>query len=131
MLPVAVDLHRDVVAVLEREAIAGLHRAADAEVERQPDDVRAPVGGHPCGAVRRAVVDDDDDEAVVERPDLVDHTADRLLFVQRRHDRDPFELGELIGHGHEAQYGYRPRPSSFRAKPVTPSAPLMRIRLSV
>ena len=41
VLAVAVDAHRDVVAVLEREAEAGLHGAADAEVERQPQDARA------------------------------------------------------------------------------------------
>ena len=49
VLPVAVDLHGDVIAVLERELIAGLHGAADPEVERVADDPRA------AAAARRPV----------------------------------------------------------------------------
>ena len=39
VLSVAVDLHREVETVIARVLIAGLHRAADAEIEREPDDV--------------------------------------------------------------------------------------------
>ena len=45
VLAVAVDLDRDVVAVLERVQVARLDRAADAEVERMREDrhaLRAP-----------------------------------------------------------------------------------------
>ena len=77
VLAVAVDLHGELVAVLERVAEAGLDGAADAEVERQAEDVRARRGGDRGGAVGRAVVDDDDLEARVEGADLVDHAAPR------------------------------------------------------
>src|SRR5438093_16553 len=117
--------------MFERESIAGLHRTADAEVERQPHHVGAAVGGDTRGAVRGAVIDDDDVETGIERADLVDDAAHRPLLVQRRHDCDPFELRELIEDRHAAQYGYRPRPSSFRANTATPSEPLIRMRLRV
>ena len=42
VLAVAVDLHRALVAVVERVPEAGVHGAADAEVERQVDD-RTPA----------------------------------------------------------------------------------------
>src|SRR5213079_114570 len=41
VLPVAVHPQREVEAMLVREAIAGLDRAADAEVEREPQHARA------------------------------------------------------------------------------------------
>ena len=47
VLPVAVDLDGDVVAVLERVLVAGLHGAADPEVERVADD--AGAGGRARG----------------------------------------------------------------------------------
>jgi hypothetical protein len=108
--------------VLECEPVAGLHGAADPEVEGQPQDVCAAVGRDAGGAVDGPVVDDDDVEAGIERADLVDDTADRLLLVQRRDDRGALELGELV---------YGASPSSFRAKPATPSLPLIRMRASV
>ena len=95
MLAVAVDLDGDVVAALEREAVPRLHGTADAEVERQPQHVRAAVGGHARRAVGRAVVDDDDVEVGIEAADLVDHAADGRLLVQRRDDGDALEVGEL------------------------------------
>ena len=45
VLAVAVDLDRDVVAALQRDHVAGLHRAADAEVERQAITPRAGARG--------------------------------------------------------------------------------------
>src|SRR5207253_4753867 len=85
VLPVAVDLYRDVVAVLEGVAIAGLDGAADTEVEGEAKHMSAAIRGDPGSAVRRAVVDDDDVEAGVESPQLVDHAPDRLFLVQRGH----------------------------------------------
>ena len=43
VLPVPVDLHRQVVAALEREPEPGLNGAADPEVEREPQNVGAAV----------------------------------------------------------------------------------------
>ncbi len=51
MLTVAVDLHGDVVAVAEGELVAGLHRAADAEVERVADHDRTRLLGDGDGPV--------------------------------------------------------------------------------
>ena len=68
---------------------AGLHGAADPEVEREADDVRAVLRGDLGRAVGRAVGDDDDVEARVECAQLVDDAADRLLLVERGDDRDP------------------------------------------
>ena len=60
VLAVAVDLDRDVVAAFERDHVARLHGAADAEVEGQRDHARA--GAHRLGSrpVAGAVVDHDD-----------------------------------------------------------------------
>jgi hypothetical protein len=49
VLTVAVDLDRDVISVLQGEQVAGLHGAADAEVERQAEDPRSgPAGQRGC-----------------------------------------------------------------------------------
>ncbi len=81
VLAVAVDAHGEVVAALEGEAEAGLDGAADAEVEREPEHVRALGGRDVGGAVGRAVVDDDDVEARVEGAQLVDHAPHGHLLV--------------------------------------------------
>ena len=73
MLAVTVDLHREVVTVLEGEPVTGLHGTPDPEVERKAENVGAPVSGDSCGPIGRAVVDDDDVEAGIERANLVDH----------------------------------------------------------
>ena len=51
MLAVPVDLDGEVEPVLAREAVAGLDGAADAEVEREADDVRAVRMGDRGGRV--------------------------------------------------------------------------------
>ncbi len=118
VLAVAVDLHRNVVAALEGEPVAGLDGAADPEVEREPEDVGAAVGRHSRGTVGRAVVDHHDVEARIEVSDLADHAADRLLLVQRGNDRDALELGELREHGvarrrgDGCQLSHAPQPGS-------------------
>ncbi len=60
MLPVAVDLDRDVEVALLGGHVPGLHGAADAEVERQRDHARAGVHRLSRSAVARAVVDHHD-----------------------------------------------------------------------
>ena len=95
MLPVPVAADGQLVTVLGREPKAGLHGAADAEIERQPQDVGTERGGHLGGAVDRAVGDDDDVEARVEGTELFEHATDVALFVVGRHDRDSPEVGEL------------------------------------
>ncbi len=95
MLAVAVDTHRKVVAVLEGEAKAGLHRAADTEVERQPQHARTLAARDPRRPVDGAVVDDDDVQPGIEGAQLVDHASDRVLLVQRGDDRDALQLTEL------------------------------------
>jgi len=96
VLAVAVYLHRDVVATLEREPIAGLDRAADAEVEGQTQHVRPAIRRDPGCSIRGTVVDHDDVEPGVERVDLVDHSPDVPLLVQRRDDGDPLQLASLL-----------------------------------
>jgi hypothetical protein len=63
VLSVAVDLDGEVVVLFERVAEARLHRGADPEIERQPKNMCAAIGGDVRGVVARAVVDDDDIEA--------------------------------------------------------------------
>ena len=89
VLPVAVDLDREVEVVLQRVLVSGLHRAPDAEIEREPEDDRARLLGRLGGAVGRAVVDDDDLEVRVRSSDLADHGRNRVLLVVRRNDHDP------------------------------------------
>jgi hypothetical protein len=99
VLAVAVNLHRDVEAVLEGVPVPGLDGAADPEVERQPDDVRAARLRHGGGGVDRGVVDDHDLHAGVDRAQLVDHSPHVRLLIQRRDDGEAAEPGEALDHG--------------------------------
>ena len=93
MLPVAVDLDRDVEVAFLRSHVAGLYRAADTEVERQSDHARPGPDGLSRCSVTRAVVDDDDLDWRLG-PDVGDHLADRVALLKGRHDR------EAAGEGH-------------------------------
>ena len=107
MLAVAVDLHGDVEAVGERVAEAGLHRSADPEVEREPEEPGAGRLGDRSGPVVRAVVHDDDLEVRIRGADLLDHPADRGGLVERRDDRDPPLRRRLVGLSHGASIVWR------------------------
>ncbi len=99
VLPVAVDLNGDLVAVLERVEVAALHRAADAEVERQAQHrVRRP---RPRGR-RSSSVEPSSITTHVEvgrgRVDLGDGSGDRLDLVVRGHDDEiPPEIAAHFG----------------------------------
>ncbi len=86
VLPVAVDLDRDVEALVARVLKARLDGAADAEVVRKADDARAGGDGLACRPVGRAVVDDDDLEVRVGGTDLRDDRRDRGRLVIRGDD---------------------------------------------
>ena len=58
MLTVSVHLNRDVEASFPRVLVPRLDGAADAEVERQPDDVRSSGLRETRGLVHRTVVND-------------------------------------------------------------------------
>ena len=88
---VAVAADDELVAVLVGVAKAGLHSAADAEVERQPHHVGAVRGRDLRGAIGRAVGDHNHVEPRVEGMQLVDDAADVVLLVVGRDDRDPAE----------------------------------------
>ena len=50
MLPIPVDLDRNIKIILERIAVSGLHRAADPQIERQLDNPGpGPQGQHDDG----------------------------------------------------------------------------------
>ena len=110
MLAVTVDLDGDVVAVLEREAVAGLNGSADAEIEGETHDVGAAVGRDAGGPVGRAVVHDDNVEAGIESADLVDDAAHGRFLVQRGNDRDALELHQLIVERHSPSMASGPDP---------------------
>ena len=127
VLAVAVDAYRDVVVVLEREAEAGLHCAADAEVERQPQHACTLRRRRVRRAVERAVVDDDDVEPRIERAQLVDHAPDVLRLVQRGDDRDTAELSQARIDAHREDRNVRgrrghpaTRPRRRRSRPRPP-----------
>ena len=107
MLAVRVDLHGDVEAALVRVAVARLHRAADPEVEREADDVRAVGAGDGGGRVARAVVHDEHLHPRVGRPDLVDHGADAPLLVEGGHDGETPRLRPGIAGRGVARASYR------------------------
>ena len=88
MLAVAVDLHGRIEALLERIAEPRLHRASDAEVEREAHDARAVLPGDKGGGVDGSVVDDENFDLGVERPQLVNDVAHGVLLVERGHDRE-------------------------------------------
>ena len=87
MLPVAVHLSGDVIALAERVLEAGLHGSADPEVERVADDRRAlgsRIGG---GAVGGAVVDHENVEVGRGAEDVADDASDHPLLVVGGDDR--------------------------------------------
>jgi len=96
VLPVAIDLHGHVVVVLERVEIAGLHRATDAEVERETQHGRARGRRARAGAVRRAIVDHEHVEVGGPLADLLDRACDRRALVVRGYDR---EMAVHVGEG--------------------------------
>ena len=62
VLAVTVDLGHPLVAVVVGKDEARLHRTADAEVERQPDDLGAGLLGEHRSRVGRPVIDNEDVE---------------------------------------------------------------------
>ena len=81
MLPVAIDLDRDLIRMLLGVHVAGLHRSADSQIERKSENRSAGARSTRCRAVRGAVVDDDDVELGRPLMDLVDGRGDRSGFV--------------------------------------------------
>ena len=107
VLAVPVDLHGDVEAVGQGVAEAGLHGAADPEIEGE-DEEPGPGGFRDrTGPVVGAVVHDDDVEARISCPDLLDHPPDRGGLVERRDDRDPPLRRHLVGLSHGASIVWR------------------------
>ena len=106
VLAVAVDLHGGVVAALERVDVAGLHGAADAEVERVAEHLRARRGRARSGVVGRAVVDHEHVELGRALAQLAHDVADRVGLVVGRNDR------EMALHGRRHQRGNPPEVAS-------------------
>ena len=98
MLAIAIHLHGDVIAMLGGEAVTGLHRAADAQVERQADD-RGPPRHEARGGVRRTVVDNHHVELRHGPLHVFDDTRDRPGFVIGRDNHNATnELQRSCGH---------------------------------
>ena len=76
------------------EPVARAHRAADAEVERQPHHHRARRGGAVGGGVGGAVVDDQHGRLRLRGPDLAHHAGDAVLLVQRGEDDEQLGRGD-------------------------------------
>jgi len=108
VLAIAVDLRGDVVAVPQGVLEAGLHRAADADVEGMADDHGAARLGLGRGVVDRAVVDHDDVEVRRVPMDVADHAADHPLLVVGGDDRELAELGVVTHHGAGKRLRVRP-----------------------
>ena len=87
VLAVAVDLREEVIAVLARVHEAGLHGAADTQVERQLEDLRAGFEREHCRGVGRAVVDHQRVEAGRALPQRFHDRHDRLRLVVSGDDR--------------------------------------------
>jgi hypothetical protein len=85
VLPVPVNLHGDVIPVQGSVPVSCLHRAPDAEVERQGDYCR-PWRDLTNRIVRGCVVNYDDIEPGQGTPQLLHHPAHGSPFVERRHD---------------------------------------------
>ena len=88
MLAVAVDLHRDVVALRKRVLVTRLHGAADAEVEGVADDRRALRLRLGDGVVDGPVVDDQHVPARLLSLDVTNDPSDHALLVVGGHDRE-------------------------------------------
>ncbi len=83
VLPVAVDLHRYVIPVQRCIAITGLHRSADAQIERQTDHRRVRRN-LPQRVIRRSIINDQDIK-IRQRPlQSMREFADGLSFVESR-----------------------------------------------
>ena len=120
VLPVAVDLNGDVIAAFERELVAGLHGAADAEVERVADDAGARRRGQAVRLVRRAVVHDDHVELRGVAADLADRAGDGAGFVVGGDDGE--ELAH-VGDGDAGRCVSYPRQERTTRSEVSVTAP--------
>lgn len=86
MLPVPVNLHRQVIRVLGRVAIPGLHCPADAQVEWQRHH-RGPRGNLADRVITRSIIDDQHVAVRRQRPPQPSHQlAHRIPLVEHRHD---------------------------------------------
>ena len=93
VLPVAVDLHGHLVAMLQGVDVAALHRASDAEVEGHPQHFGARASRALRGGVDRAVVDDEYVEVGRPLVDRRDGSSDGFGLVEGGND------GEIASHG--------------------------------
>ncbi len=92
VLPVAIDLHRYLVAMLEGVDIAALHGAPDTQVEGHPKHRGTSAPRALGGGVDRAVVDDEHVEIRRLSSDRLDGRGDRLGLVVGGND------GEMASH---------------------------------
>jgi hypothetical protein len=98
VLTIPVHLDGEVVPVVVGVAVARLHCAADAEVERHPQDRGPGVLGDRGGGVRGAVVDDEHVELRRVPVQRIDHATHASGLVVGRHDRETalVQIGESI-----------------------------------
>ena len=81
----AIDLNRHVITVQRGIAIAGLHRAANAEIERQADHRR--TRRHLAErVVGRSIIDHQHIKVGQRAMQAMGEFADGLPFIERRHN---------------------------------------------
>jgi hypothetical protein len=118
VLPVAVHLGSDVVAVAKGVLEAGLHRAADSHVERVPDDDPAARLRLGRGVVDRAVIDHDHVEVRGVPVDVAYDAPDHPLLVVCGDDRELAKLMMVAHHcGYEGGSGGLQDPSGPLGRP--------------
>ena len=86
VLAVGVELHRGLVAVLDRVAEPGAEGAADPEVERKLDNRHACGPGDACRPVGGTVGDDEHVEVGTLLQELLEHGRQGHRFVVRGDD---------------------------------------------
>jgi len=108
VLPVAVQADGPVEPLLERVPEPRLHGAADADIEREPEDRRPARFRDGRRVVRGGVVHDDDLRRGTGCPDLVDDPSDRAGLIEGRDD----------GHDRRARHAATPAssPTSSRSR---------------
>jgi hypothetical protein len=86
VLPIAVEPDNPVVALLEGEAVAHLHRAPEPQVMRQGKDLGACVDGGSLCAIPRTVVNHSDGNVGQHIPNRPDDIPYRGFLVICRDD---------------------------------------------
>lgn len=92
MLPVAIDLDRNVIIFVTSDLKAGLNRTSNAKIEWECGYQSSGLGGFFFGKVTRTVINDDPVRLREGRSDLSKESGNGTSFIEGRNDNQNFRV---------------------------------------